>query len=29
MRLDAAAAVTSALELRGLDVFIGRSTDAG
>ena len=29
MRLDAAAEVTSALELRGLDVFIGRSTDAG
>jgi anti-anti-sigma factor len=29
MRLDAGAEVTSALQLRGLDVFIGRSTDAG
>jgi anti-anti-sigma regulatory factor len=29
MRLDAAAEVTSALELRGLDVFIGRSGAAG
>ena len=29
MRLDAAAEVTSALQLRGLDVFIGRSADAG
>jgi anti-anti-sigma regulatory factor len=29
MRLDAAAEVTSALQLRGLDVFVGRSADAG
>lgn len=29
MRLDAAAEVTSALELRGLDVFVDRSDDAG
>ena len=29
MRLDAAAEVSSALQLRGLDVFIERSADAG
>ena len=29
MRLDAAAEVTSALQLRGLDLFLGRSADAG
>ena len=29
MRLDAAAEVTSVLELRGLDVFVDRSADAG
>ena len=29
MRLDAAAEITSALQLRGLDVFVGRPGDAG